>query len=813
MEGLGLFAVVANGTESMPVALSGVRMIAQVNAVGQRVLVEQVFVNREGRPIEAVYSFPLPEGAAVCGFEVITGDYVLTGTLEELAKGIEQYDKAVSEGHGAFMAELWRPDVFSTRVGNIKPGQAVLIRLTYVAGVEITDRKLRLSFPTTLAPRYGTATGMDPAEAVTEADALNPPHVLSVPYGLELTVHLDLGLKIKSLASPSHGLRVEAGEGTAWKATLDGGRGVMNKNVILEAELAKAAGASAVVEPGVEAHETFAAVTFLPEFAEAELDGPGPREVVFLLDCSGSMEGPSIDQAKRALGLCLRCLNEGDRFNICRFGSTFELMQPESVAYSQASLDAAVAYVGRISANLGGTELYAPLETLLKTAHPTLLREILLLTDGQVTNEPALIKLVAAHRGRARIFSFGIGPASSEFLVKGVARGSGGASDFIAPGERIEDKVLRMFARIASPRLEAVELDWHGADADPEPRQVSALFDGEPLRVAARFGGRLPSEVTLRATFEGRRKEWSVPVGSAAVAPGGIPGPRASTPALPGAGLPPQSFIPQLWARSRIAALELADTPDAVARRKNIVTLSTRYGVLSRETTFLAIEHRSLEERTQGLPAQRRIPVMLAEGWGGVGAGDSAFGMPAMMYSMGPPPAQAPAAGGGPFPAAAAPPRGTAAGGAAGGFFDKVMKKIMPAPQSGQSRRSASLTHSANEAADAAPPRDIDLVHALLLRQSAEGWFTWDEVLDANNVNGKPWNIAALRQELEPCLASLAEPVKSRVLATALTLRALRDVFADREDQWRLASQKALRWIAKHAPVAKAWLDGQAATP
>lgn len=757
MEGFGLWTSSPNGTEAQPVALTGVRLAARISALGQQTCVEQVFINREQRPIEALYTFPLPENAAVCAFEVLTGERVLTGAIEELAKGMEQYDKALSEGHGAFMAELWRPDVFSTRIGNLKPGQAVLVRLTYLADVDLADRRLRLSFPTTLAPRYGTATGMDPLDALVESDALNPPHILCVPYGLEISVEIDLGLKLKSLASPTHGLRVEPGEGTAWKATLAGGRAEMNRNIIIEAELAREPGARAVLEPGLDAGESFAAVTFLPEFETADLDAPAPREIVFLLDCSGSMEGPSIDQAKRALALCLKCLNEGDRFNICCFGSSFQLMKPESVLYTQASLDAALAHVAGIHASLGGTELHAPLEALLTTARDRLLRDIVLLTDGQVSNEPAILKLAAAHRGRARIFAFGIGPASSEFLVKGVARATAGASDFIAAGERIEDKVLRMFARLASPRLENVEIDWHGARADAEPSHPAALFDGEPLRVAARFSGTTPREVTLRATWQGRRKEWHVPIEHLASA--GIS--RDSHP-----------LLASTWARARLAALELTRGD---GQRAAIVDLSRRYHILSRETTFIAIEHRSLEERTRGLPAQRRIPVMLAAGWGGHPTMDLLAGAPAPMLRCAP---------------AAAP--------------------CMPAESARfavrKRRRGSPDVSLGRELTDAAP-QPLDPLHALLLGQSAEGWFAADPLLDQPTLNGNAWNVAPLRQQLDALTASLATGLQPKALATALVLRALHDCFPAREPEWRLAAQKARRWLAKHAPATKAWVE------
>src|SRR3569833_1086280 len=135
----------------------------------------------------------------------------------------------------------------------------------------------------------------------------------------------------------------------------------------------------------------------------------------------------------------MKCLNEGDRFNICRFGSTFELMQPESVAYTQRTLDAAMEYVNGTYATLGGTELQAPLQANLSTTNRRQVRDIIVLTDGQVTNEPEIIALAAGFRGKARSFSFGIGPASSEFLVRGLANATGGAAAFIAQNERIED--------------------------------------------------------------------------------------------------------------------------------------------------------------------------------------------------------------------------------------------------------------------------------------------------------------------------------------------------------------------------------------
>src|SRR4051812_3235732 len=156
------------------IALRGVRLLARLAGMSQRVTLEQTFVNLEPRAIEAVYTFPLPEGVAVCGFEVITGDRVLTGAVEGTERAIEKEEDAVAEGHGAFMVEQDRPDVFTARVGNLKPRQAATIRLTFVGPLEIADKSIRVAFPTTVAPRFVNDSGAkDPLDAQIDGDALN----------------------------------------------------------------------------------------------------------------------------------------------------------------------------------------------------------------------------------------------------------------------------------------------------------------------------------------------------------------------------------------------------------------------------------------------------------------------------------------------------------------------------------------------------------------------------------------------------------------------------------------------------------------
>jgi Ca-activated chloride channel family protein len=586
------------------IALRGVRLRSKLAGLAEKTTVEQTFVNREPQPIEAVYTFPLPEDAAVCHFEVVTGDRVLTGVVDETDRAIDKYDAAIDRGDAAYLLEQERPDVFTIRVGNINPRQAATVRVTYVRALKMVDRQIRLSFPTTVAPRYVTATGSgDPLEAQIDGDAVNPPHVLHVPYGLTIEIDVDLGANLRKIASPSHVICVEDRDDAKRRITFSGGIEEMNRDVVLSIEMKSEEKPSVQVGTARDG-DNFLAVTFVPEFDTDELPAPPACETIFVLDCSGSMQGESIAQASAALELCLRSLSEGDTFNVCRFGSRYELLFTQPTPYTGESLRQALAYVHR-GADLGGTELLPPLQGIF--AHQPRVgaqRQIILLTDGQVSNEPAVIELARKHRGENRIFSFGIGAAASANLVKGLARATGGASEFITAGERIEDKVLRTFGRMASPRVSDVDIDFGDADVQTLA-EIGPVFDGESLAVYGRALGKLPASVTLRCKTPRGAMQWSLPVGY----------PRED-----------DGVIATMWARRAIQSFEEVNGVRRTSvrmreinrDRDKLIALSKQFNLLCSLTAFVAVEHRTLAERNDGQPAVRRVPVTLAQGWGDV---------------------------------------------------------------------------------------------------------------------------------------------------------------------------------------------------
>jgi Ca-activated chloride channel family protein len=777
-------------TPSHRIALRGVRLRARLSGMSQRTTVEQTYVNLERHAIEAVYTFPLPESAAVCGFEVVTGDRVLTGKVEEAERAVEKYEEAIGDGDAAYMVEENRPDVFTVRVGNLKGGQAVTIRLTYVCALERADKSIRVAFPTTIAPRFISSPGTDPLAAIIDGDALNPPHVMHVPYGLAMEVEVDLGRRLRDVHSPSHPVTVVLKDETRAVVTLARGVEEMNRDVVLQlglyqehepvAEAARGAGG-----------ESYLAVTFVPEFDVDELVQPEPVETVFILDCSGSMQGESIAQAIAALELCLRSLSVGDTFNICRFGSTFELMRSEPLHYSQHTLEAAIHYV-RHSRDLGGTELHGALEAVLK-ARPAVgsVRQVILLTDGQVSNEPALIELARKMRNHNRIFSFGIGSACSASLVKGVARATGGAAEFITAGERIDDKVLRTFGRLNSPAVRNVSIEWDGCDVQTLA-ELPPVFDGDVLTVFGRAPARAPRQVTLSCNSRSGPKRWSVPV-RAAGDDGGV--------------------IATMWARRTIQSLEEVNNVHQTRyhggkrsrEAETLIRLSKEFGLLSSLTTFIAIEHRSLEERNEGRPALRRVPVLMAKGWGGI---ETAARFNRAMLRAG----------------------GAACyGPSSGTTIDKTLDRSCDldalgsleerrASDSGKkfgwfgrSRRKVDAPPMAT--ARASEPTPHDELSAILSRLNAHGSFDaidgLDAMIAAAGRDAGEWG-RAVEQSIPVTTGGL--PHRDVVVRTVMVLLLLRDRFADREAMWRRAAGKALRFLEKTlgrgAADVRAWVAG-----
>jgi Ca-activated chloride channel homolog len=501
-----------------------------------------------------------------------------------------------------------------------------------------------------------------------------------------------------------------------------------------------------------------AMVTFHPQPLGIPSRG---NEVLFLLDCSGSMQGDSIAQAQRALALCVRALAAHDSFNIVCFGSSFTSLWPAPRPYSQASMEEATQYIQQVQADLGGTEILAPLQHLLQMApDPERPRQLLVLTDGEVANEAEVIDLCGRYATTARVFAFGIGAGVSEHLIRGISRAHG-AAEFIYPGERMEPKVLRMFGRVHTPAFKHVHIDWGGLEVEQAPAVCPPVFGGDSLTVFGRLQGGTTDKVILHADAH----TWEVPIALAQPETGGP--------------------IPTLWARHRIRDLEgRHGAPlrgSTQAHRKadrsiaQLVELGQRYGLLSSATSYVAVEERSAVDKTTTQAVLRKIPIAITQGWHGRGSV-----LPATAAVMRAGMAL-------PVQASSAP------------LKVELQARASSHDVTGQlsaARRLVQALGMGKQRTEwrAQPPQRVegrdrsttaDRLFELLMTQQADGSFRLSPVLQ--QWLGQRW----------PAVKTAAEHHGEALVATAVVVALLAQEAADRADEWGPAVAKAQHWLAQ----------------
>lgn len=587
------------GGHSIP--LIGVEITGEVLADRAHITVRQRYRNDEPKPVEAIYTFPLPSEAALVGFAMTCAGRRLEAVVKERDEAFRAYDDALTAGHGAALLDQERANVFTASVGNLLPGEETLIEVTYVQRLAADEGSLRWMIPTLVAPRYipGTPRGdrtahghADPTDLVPDADRVTP-RIGEVAYGLKLDVLFDVGARV-ALDSPSHRLDVVP-EGARLRVKLAQADVALDRDLVITARGVSDGPLTGVTGDAGAGGEATLALTVVPDLGPAAQE---PREVVFIIDTSGSMEGASMTEARAALRLCLRHLREADRFNVIAFANQHHAFAPAAVPFTQKTLEQADAWVAGLVA-AGGTEMLAPLLAAVQQAPRGV---IVLLTDGQVGNEDQILADVLAARGAApgaaRIYAFGIGTNVSDALLGALARRSGGALEMIHPGERIDEKVVAQFARATAARVSEVSVRFEGlevgelAPGDPPP-----LVDGEPWALLGRVARPGRGRAEIRGTLAGKPFFLAVPIDP------DVFGERP--------------LLAKLWAAERLRDLEAAEVTGRRAGRmkERIVELATRYGLASRYTSFVVVEERSGDRRSHQIPESRFIPVNGPSGW------------------------------------------------------------------------------------------------------------------------------------------------------------------------------------------------------
>lgn len=545
------------------------------------VTVTQRFRNDSADWLEGRYLLPLTESAAVGRLRIRIGDRLVEGEIREKAEAKAIYQAAAAQGRRAGLVEQSRPNLFRTAVANIGPGEAVEVEIGYWQAVDYRDGDFSLSLPLTLTPRYTPTFQFEvepgPMPAVCAEDCVELERVPQVrsahalpdalPPTVSLRADLDAGVPLTEVGSPTHAVSVSA-DGRGWRVELADLVEASDRDFELRWRPRPSTQPRSAVFTETRDGEHYALVMVLPPTVQAERL---QRELMLVIDHSGSMHGESMAQAIAALDLALSRLGPEDRFNVVRFNHRAARLFTESVPATSENLEQARRHVAALRAE-GGTEMAAAIE-LAFAGHPApgYLRQVVLATDAAIDNEQSLFAQIEARRGEARLFPVGIGSApNSHFLRKASELGRGSWVLVRDIGE-VAARMDTLFAKLDRPALRDLELHWP-TSAEVYPERTPDLYHGEPLQLVARLPA-LHGE--LRVQGAARHQPWAERIALRA----GIDS--------PGVG--------RLWGRARLDVLDdaLRRGADADEVRAASLKVALAHGLVSRYTSLVAVERMS----------------------------------------------------------------------------------------------------------------------------------------------------------------------------------------------------------------------------
>jgi Ca-activated chloride channel family protein len=561
----------------------------EVTGLTARIEVKQYFQNTGEDWAEAIYRFPLPPGSAVDRMKVHVGDRILEGVIEEKETARRQYTQARASGQVASLVEQQGSNQFETRLANIGPGDQISVAISFLSQVDYRDGSFSLRIPMTFTPRWNDGRGeTSPLKFSAGDSARNAPAMDD--HRLTIDVDLRSGMNLASIESRYHDVDIHP--------SLDGYRVFLadpdtRSDRVFELNWTPEFGAvpETTLSTFDDGDAVYALLMLAPPLAEAI--SPQAREVVFIIDTSGSMKGTSLEQARAALTLGLQFLGPDDRFNLIRFSSDSEKLFDESVPVYPAYLEQAIEFIENLSAN-GGTVM-APALSMAMTLpeQDGLLRQVVFVTDGSVGNEQELLLQIGRQLRDSRLFTVSIGSAPNSWFMRKSAEIGRGSHTHIGKPDEVEEQITALWARIENPAIQNICVDW-GMEADFYPEVIPDLYAGEPLWLYARLP-REPNEVTICGELEGRYWEMN-------------------SRQLPGSG---GGNLASLWARSRIEALEdsrvFGSDPDEI--RTQALETALEYGLLTKYTSLVAVDRTPSRLPSEGLEFEH-IPSLLPAGSG-----------------------------------------------------------------------------------------------------------------------------------------------------------------------------------------------------
>ncbi|HVF31103.1 MAG TPA: TonB family protein [Pyrinomonadaceae bacterium] len=638
-----LYATARDGKELGACPLKHTSVNASISGFTARVKVVQEFENSFAVPIEAVYRFPLPNDAAVDDMTMTVGGRTILGRILKKGEARRIYSAAKREGKVASLLDQERPNIFTQSVANIPGGGKILIEISYVQTLKFNDGGYEFVFPMTVAPRYLPASGDsdddDESESESDSDsedAENTPASLAATRGgqdISINVHLNAGVSVERVRSATHTVSVVNVTANTADIALQSGTTIPNKDFVLRYDVIGKRMESSLLATRKGSEGYFNFILSPPErLSSADLT---PKEIVFVLDTSGSMSGFPITKAKESMKLAMDALYPEDTFNLITFAGDTHVLFEKPVLATQANIEKAQAFLESRSSD-GGTEMMAAVKAALApSGSQEHIRIVCFMTDGEVDNDMEIIAEVKKY-SKARVFAFGIGDSVNRFLLDAITREGRGEVEYVTENDDGSAAARRFHERIRNPYLTDISIDWGSLRvSDVYPKRIPDLFDAKPIVLAGRYGMPGAGKIRLRGNVGGMPFEREIEINLPA---------EEST----------HDSLATIWARNKIEDLmvrswndTLEESTPTLAVKNQIIKLGLDHRLMTQYTSFVAVEERMVSRVRNGkrvrfpiyAPAGSVVETELGdvdgEGYGS-GSGSGAGGMGS---APGPPPA------------------------------------------------------------------------------------------------------------------------------------------------------------------------------
>ncbi|HSE17605.1 MAG TPA: VIT and VWA domain-containing protein [Pyrinomonadaceae bacterium] len=582
---------------------------AEISGFVSRVVVTQHFENPFPEKIEAVYTFPLPQNAAVDDMTMIVGDRTVRGKIMPREEAQAVYEAAKAGGQVASLLDQERPNIFTQSVANILPGEQVKITISYVETLSYVNGAYEFVFPMVVGPRYvpGAAkpesqgTGFAPdTKQVPDASRITPrsaPEGMRSGHDVSLEVALDAGLIIDNIDSKTHPTDIQRPDAHSARLRLKDSATIPNKDFVLRYDVAGQAIQDALLTHRSDKGGFFTLILQPPDRVTAQ--DVTPKELVFVLDTSGSMQGFPIEKAKETMKLALDSLYPSDTFNLITFAGDTRILFPKPVPATRANLNKAQAFL-RASTGEGGTEMMTAIKAALQPSDDqSHVRIVCFMTDGYVGNDMEIISEVQKHQN-ARVFSFGIGGSVNRFLLDKMADAGRGEVEYVGLNDDGSAAARRFHERVRNPLLTDISIEWNNLPvADLYPQRIPDLFGAKPVIIKGRYTSAGRGTIRLKGKMAGGDFVRDIPVE--------FPETMAS-----------HDVLASLWARARVDDLMGQDLNGAQSGnmrkdlRDTITQLGIEYRLMTQFTSFVAVEEMVVTDG--GKPRRVDVPVEVPQG-------------------------------------------------------------------------------------------------------------------------------------------------------------------------------------------------------